>query len=76
MRSLPTHRVSIAERKAANEELKEIFSVTDILVNEQLDRIMVQFKNTAPDLYAASNNARMIVHYSIRYEKEDKPQSN
>ena len=73
--NLPTHRVSVAERKAANERLKEAFSMVDILVNEQLDRMMVRYRSTSPDLYAAYINARTIVHYGIRHEKEEKPKT-
>lgn len=73
--NLPTHRVSVAERKAANERLKEAFSMVDILVNEQVDRMMVRYRSTSSDLYAAYINARTIVHYGIRHEKEEKPKT-
>ena len=73
--NLPTHRVSVAERKAANERLKELFSMVDILVNDQLDRMMVRYRSASPDLYAAYLNARAIVHYGIRHEKEEKPKT-
>jgi len=71
--NLPTHRVSVSERKAANDRLKEVFSTVDTLVNEQLDRMMVRYRNGSTDLYAAYNNARMTVQYGIRHEKEEKP---
>lgn len=71
--NLPTHRVSVAERKAANDRLKEVFSAVDTLVNEQLDRMMVRYRSSSPDLYAAYINARTIVNYGIRHEKEEKP---
>ena len=67
--NLPANRVSVTERKAANEKLKGVFLRADALLNEQLDRMMVRFKNTSPDLYAAYNHARVIVHYGIRHEK-------
>lgn len=73
--NLPTHRVSVAERKAANERLKEAYATVDILVSEQLDRMMVRYRNGSSDLYAAYNNARAIVHYGIRHEKEAKPKT-
>lgn len=74
--NLPTHRVSVSERKAANDRLKETFTKTDALVNGQLDRLMVRYKRTLPDLYAAYNNARRIVNYGIRHEKEEKPETD
>lgn len=69
--NIPAHRVSVAERKAANEKLKELFSETDSLLEEQLDRMMVPYKNSSPDLYAAYTHARSIVHYGIRHEKPE-----
>ena len=71
--NLPTHRVSLAERKAANERLKEVFSAVDVVVNEQLDRMMVRYRNTSANLYAAYNNARSVVDYGTRHEKVEKP---
>lgn len=73
--NLPTHRVSLSERKAANERLKEAFSVVDVLVKKRLDRMMVRYKSTSPDLYSTYVNARMIVDYGIRHEKEEKPKT-
>lgn len=72
--NLPVHRVSVSERKGANDRLKEEFTKTDTLVNEQLDRMMVRYKRTSPDLYASYINARRIVNYGIRHEKEVKPE--
>jgi hypothetical protein len=71
--NLPTHRVSVAERKAANDRLKEAYAAVDTVVNEQLDRMMVRYRNGSSDLYTAYNNARTIVNYGIRHEKEEKP---
>ena len=71
--NLPTHRVSVSERKAANERLKDAYAAVDILVNEQLDRMMVRYRSTSPDLYAVYNNARSVVNYGTRHEKVEKP---
>ena len=67
---LPTHRVSVAERKAANEKLKDVMAETMVLVTEQLDRLVIAFKATRPDVYAAYLNARKVVDYWTRYGKE------
>lgn len=69
VQNLPANRVSVSERKAANEKLKGVFLQADALLNDQIDRMMVRLKSTSPDLYAAYTNARTIVHYGIRYEK-------
>lgn len=67
--SLPTLRVSVSERKAANMKLKELFAQTDALLKNQLDRLMVRLRETHPDLYATYQNTRRIVQYGIRHEK-------
>ncbi len=66
--NLPTHRITVAQKKAANEKQKEIFQQADQLLDLQIDRLMVRFRNTAPDLYATYVNARRLVQYGIRYE--------
>lgn len=68
---LPTHRVTVSERKVANEKLKAIMTETLKVTTEQLDRLMVRFKASNPDSYAAYLNARKIVDYGTRYEKEN-----
>jgi len=73
--NLPTHRVSVAERKSAIERLKVAFTKVDILIYEQLDHMMVRYRNTFPDLYATYINARMIVKYGTRHEKVEKPKN-
>ena len=74
--NLPTHRVSVSERKAANDRLKMAFTKVDTFVNDQLDRLMVRYKRTNPDLYASYNNARRIVNYGIRHEKVVTPENS
>ena len=68
--NIPAYRVSVTERKAANEKMKELFLTVDSLLNEQVDRMMVRYKNTSPEAYAAYINARSIVHYGIRHESK------
>lgn len=68
---LPSHRVTIAERKAANDKLKELMNETMQIVSEQLDRLMIRFKVPNAEMYAAYLNARKIVDYGTRYEKEN-----
>ena len=69
--NIPAYRVSVTERKAANEKMKELFLKIDNLLNEQVDRMMVRYKNTSPDAYVAYTNARSIVHYGTRHENKE-----
>jgi hypothetical protein len=67
---LPTNRVSVSERKAANKKQKELFATADSHLEVQLDRLMVRNKTKHPDFYNSYLNARIIVDYGTRYEKE------
>ncbi len=66
---LPNHRISVSERKAANEKMKTLVSEAMQVTSDQLDRLMIKFKTTDPDFYTAYLNARKIVDYGIRHEK-------
>lgn len=68
--NIPAYRVSVTERKAANEKMKELFLNADSLLNEQLDRMMVRYKNNSAEEYTAYTNARSIVNYGIRHESK------
>jgi len=66
---LPTLRVTVAERKASNDKLKNLMAEAMLLVSEQLDRLMIRFKSSNADVYAAYLNARKVVDYGTRHEK-------
>jgi len=68
---LPNHRVSVSERKAANEKLKDLFKMADVVLINQIDRLMFRYSTTAPDFYASYQNARKVVDYGIRHEKPE-----
>lgn len=65
---LPNHRVSVSERKAANEKLKDLFKMTDEVLINQIDRLMFRYSTMAPDFYASYQNARKVVDYGVRHE--------
>jgi len=75
---LPNHRISILERKAANEKIKELHASIDRILVDQLDRIMFRFNTTNPDFYTSYLNARKVVGYGTRHEKtpESTPDTN
>lgn len=72
--NLTTGRVSVSERKAANEKLKIVFLQVDALLKKQLDRIMVRYRKTEPDFYATYQNLRRIINYGVRHEKPKEPE--
>lgn len=67
--NLPTLRVSVSERKAANVKLKNLFIEVDALLKKQLDRLMVRYRKSQPDFNSLYHNTRRIVHYGTRHVK-------
>ncbi|MHB9141241.1 MAG: hypothetical protein ACYC25_05160 [Paludibacter sp.] len=73
--SLPGPRLSVVDRKAANEKLKGLFRQVDDLLRKQLDRLMVRFRQSHPEFYASYQNVRRIVNYGIRHVKPLEPET-
>jgi len=71
--SLPARRLSVSELKAANRKLKELLKQTTDLVNDQIDRMLVPFETSEPDFSTKYQNARKVVAYGTRYEKQAEP---
>lgn len=69
--TLPDVRVTVSERKAANEKIKELTKTALKITDEQTDRLMVMFKQSHPDFYNAYLNTRKVVDYGTRYEKDE-----
>lgn len=67
--SLPIMRVSVSERKATNEKLKELFVQTDALLKNQLDRLMIRYKQTQPGFYSSYKTSRHVINYGVRHTK-------
>ncbi|SFE69811.1 hypothetical protein [Sunxiuqinia elliptica] len=68
---MPKKRLSVSERKAANGQMKELFKTTDRLLKKRIDRMIVPYESSDPAFYAAYQNARMIIDYGTRYNKEE-----
>ena len=64
-------RVSVAERKAANERLEEEIDRVVKILDEQVDLLMIRFKLSNPGFFAEYMNARHIVAYGVRHESEE-----
>lgn len=73
--NLPTGRISVSERKAANVKLKDLFVQVDALLKKQLDRLMVRYRKNQPDFYSLYHNTRRIVNYGTRHQKIQEPEN-
>ena len=71
VQQLPNRRITVSERKTANEKIKTLLTQALQVASEQLDRMMVKFKNTQPDFYTSYLNARKVIEYGTRYEKQE-----
>ena len=64
-------RVAITNRARATKDLKSIFKTADKILKEQLDKLMLQYKKTAPEFYQQYFNARLIIDLGIRHKKDE-----
>lgn len=67
--SLPVSRVSVSERKALNAQQKELFGFANILLKDQIKRMMNHYAKSDPVFYAGYLNASMIIDYGTRHEE-------
>ncbi len=63
-------REAITDRSTATQELVILFSKFDGILNDQLDKLMVNFKSSEPIFYRQYTNARIIVDLGVRHEGE------
>lgn len=66
---LPARRITVSERKTANDKMKKLIKDASDMITDQLDRLMVRYKTELPDFYSSYLNARKVVDYGIRHEK-------
>ncbi len=69
-------RAVVSQRKSAGESLGDLYRETDLKLDLRLDKMMKKFRRTAPEFYRAYQNARMIIDYGIRHEKEVEAPAN
>ena len=62
----PAPRQNVAASSAATKEIKALLQEATVLLKERIDRLMVQFKTTAPEFYNAFHTARVVVGPSTR----------
>jgi len=59
--TMPKPRQQIAAGSAATTNLKGQFRAADAILNDRLDNLVCQFKNSAPDFFNAYQTARSVV---------------
>ena len=57
----PTPRNSTAEKKTIRNNIKKLFAETDLLLKDQLDKIVVGVQISSPDFYATYKENRIII---------------
>jgi hypothetical protein len=57
---LSAPRSVIKSDKSTNEELEKLFRECDVLLNDQIDKMMLTFENSQADFYTEYTNARAI----------------
>lgn len=61
-KQVPKPRQSVARKAAANKAARRLLKQGRDLLNGRMDKLMVQFRETQPDLYAEYKTARKIVN--------------
>ena len=61
-KQVPKPRQSVARKAAANKAARRLIQQGRDLLNGRMDKLMVQFRETQPDLYAEYKTARKIVN--------------
>lgn len=67
---LPLQRHSLTGRKVANMKLNDLFAQTDALLKNQLDRLMLRYKQTQPEFYSNYKSSRHVINYGVRHKKK------
>ena len=71
---IPQRRVASAEVNVSATNIDEVIQALDKLLEEEMDILMLPFKDTQPDFFNAYKNARVIVDYSDPWKtKTDSP---
>ena len=73
--TIPKPRHAITSGATVTAQVEEEFAAADKLLNEGLDKLIVQFQATAPQFYADYTNARVIVDAAATRETGAEEQS-
>jgi hypothetical protein len=69
-------RVAIGEHRVATANLAQTFRQTDMLLTDNLDKLIVLFEKSNPDFYNNYRNARNIINTSTRKRKPEEKKLN
>jgi hypothetical protein len=61
----------VSTRKAAGVSLVDLYATMDDFIENQLDKMMKKFARTNPEFFHAYENAKQIIDYGTRYEKDE-----
>ena len=64
--AIPKRRVAAAASKNSTLNISDVFAAQDALLKDEIDVLMLLFRNSQPDFYAAYKNARNVVDYAGR----------
>lgn len=64
--AIPKRRVAAATSKNSTLNISDVFAAQDTLLKEEMDVLMLLFRNSHPDFYNAYKNARNVVDYGVR----------
>lgn len=73
---IPAPRVAITSRKGATSGLVDLIKEMDIILKEQLDRLMPQFRTAAPDFYKHYFDSRLIAGARRNHAEDDVSDNN
>ena len=71
--SLGAREVSSSISTSAFQQLDAMFKDADTLLKDQIDKIMVIFKNSDPQFYGEYENSREIINLGHRFKKDEPP---
>jgi hypothetical protein len=57
-------------KSRASKNMISLMKEIDVILNEQLDRLIESFKKSSSNFYQEYNNARIIVDLGTRFEKK------
>ncbi|WP_300354855.1 hypothetical protein [Fluviicola sp.] len=66
-------RKAIIKRKGITQSIRELEHELDELLREELDRLILVFKQTAPKFYHAYESARITIDYGSKGSRGDEP---
>jgi hypothetical protein len=64
--AIPAKRITVAQQKVATQNIGKEVKAIDLYFQKTFDNLMIQFRTSQPDFYAAYKNARIIINTGKR----------